>query len=211
MILNRAIAALAFVIFANVAVAEGVLKGDAAAGEALSASCAACHGADGNSLAPTFPKLAGLGERYLLKQMKDIRDGRRPVALMAGQVDNMTDQQLANIAAFYDSHERTSGTADPDLVKLGRKIYLAGVAERKVAACSGCHSPSGKGNGPGGYPGLAGQHADYVQQQLEMFRLGYEDESGRTNGGDSKIMRTIAFGLSDLEIKAVASYVSGLQ
>ena len=79
MILNRAIAALAFVIFANVAVAEGVLKGDAAAGEALSASCAACHGADGNSLAPTFPKLAGLGERYLLKQMKDIRDGRRPV------------------------------------------------------------------------------------------------------------------------------------
>jgi cytochrome c553 len=96
-------------------------------------------------------------------------------------------------------------------VKLGRKIYLAGVAERKVAACSGCHSPSGKGNGPGGYPGLAGQHADYVAQQLEMFRLGYEDESGRTNGGDSMIMRTIAFGLSDLEIKAVASYVSGLQ
>jgi cytochrome c553 len=173
MIFNRAIAALAFFLFANAAVADGVLKGDAAAGEALSASCAACHGVDGNSLAPTFPKLAGLGERYLLKQMKDIRDGRRPVALMAGQVDNMTDQQLADIAAFYDSHER--------------------------------------GNAPGGYPGLAGQHADYVQQQLEMFRLGYEDESGRTNGGDSKIMRTIAFGLSDLEIKAVASYVSGLQ
>ena len=143
--------------------------------------------------------------------MKDIRDGRRPVALMAGQVDNMTDQQLAELAAFNESYEITSGTAYPDLVKLGRKIYLAGVSERKVAACSVCHSPSGKGNGPGGYPGLAGQHADYVQQQLEMFRLGYVDESGRTNGGDSKIMRTIAFGLSDLEIKAVASYVSGLQ
>ena len=207
----RAIAALAFFMSSTVSAADGVLKGDVAAGEALSASCAACHGTDGNSLAPTFPKLAGLGERYLLKQMKDIRDGRRPVALMAGQVDNMTDQQLADLAAFYDSHERTSGTADPDLVKLGRKIYLAGVAERKVAACSGCHSPSGKGNGPAGYPGLAGQHADYVQQQLEMFRLGYEDERGRTNGGDSKIMRTIAFGLSDLEIKAVASYVAGLQ
>jgi cytochrome c553 len=187
------------------------MKGDAGAGEALVASCTACHGADGNSLAPTFPKLAGLGERYLLKQMKDIRDGRRPVALMAGQVDNMTDQQLADIAAFYDGQTRTSGTTDPELLALGRKVYLAGIAERKVAACSGCHSPSGKGNGPGGFPGLAGQHADYIAQQLEMFRLGYEDESGRTNGGDSMIMRTIAFGLSDLEIKAVASYVSGLQ
>ena len=62
-------------------------------------------------------------------------------ALMAGQVDNMTDQQLADIAAFYDAQERTSGTTDPDLVKLGRKVYLAGIAERKVAACSGCHSP----------------------------------------------------------------------
>jgi cytochrome c553 len=143
--------------------------------------------------------------------MKDIRDGRRPVALMAGQVDNMTDQQLADIAAFYDSQERTSGTADPELVELGRKVYLAGITDRKVAACSGCHSPSGKGNGPGGFPGLSGQHADYIEQQLKMFRLGYEDESGRTNGGDSKIMRTIAFGLSDLEIKAVASYVAGLQ
>jgi cytochrome c553 len=211
MIFNRAIATLALLMAANVALAGGVMKGDAAAGEALVGSCAACHGADGNSLAPTFPKLAGLGERYLLKQMKDIRDGRRPVALMAGQVDNMTDQQLADIAAFYDGQERTAGTTDPDLVKLGRKVYLAGIADRKVAACSGCHSPSGKGNGPGGYPALAGQHADYVAQQLEMFRLGYEDESGRTNGGDSKIMRTIAFGLSDLEIKAVASYVAGLQ
>jgi cytochrome c553 len=144
MIFNRAIATLALLMAANVALAGGVMKGDAAAGEALVGSCAACHGADGNSLAPTFPKLAGLGERYLLKQMKDIRDGRRPVALMAGQVDNMTDQQLADIAAFYDAQDRTAGTTDPDLVKLGRKVYLAGIAERKVAACSGCHSPSGK-------------------------------------------------------------------
>ncbi|MDB3934078.1 cytochrome c4 [Luminiphilus sp.] len=211
MIFNRAIVAVAFLVAASTSLADGVMKGDAAAGEALVASCTACHGADGNSLAPTFPKLAGLGERYLLKQMKDIRDGRRPVALMAGQVDNMTDQQLADIAAFYDAQTRTLGTTDPELLALGRKVYLAGIAERKVAACSGCHSPSGKGNGPGGFPGLAGQHADYIAQQLEMFRLGYEHESGRTNGGDSMIMRTIAFGLSDLEIKAVASYVAGLQ
>ena len=185
--------------------------GDATAGQSKSAICAACHGVDGNSAVPNFPKLAGLGEKYLLKQMKDIRDGRRPVAAMAGQVDNMTDQDLADIAAFYDAKERTSEMADEDLVALGRKVYMSGIMERKVAACSGCHSPSGKGNGPAGFPGLAGQHADYIAAQLKMFRTGYESPEGRTNDGDSKIMRTTAFELSDLEIKAVASYASGLK
>ena len=122
--------------------AAGVIKGDAVAGEGKAVTCGACHGVDGNSAVPNFPKLAGLGEKYLLKQMKDIRDGRRPVAAMAGQVDNMTDQDLADIAAFYDAKERTSEMADEDLVALGRKVYMSGIMERKVAACSGCHSPS---------------------------------------------------------------------
>jgi len=190
--------------------AAGV-KGDAAAGEAKAVTCGACHGVDGNSVVPTFPKLAGLGEKYLLKQMKDIRDGRRPVAVMAGQVDNMSDQDLADIAAFYDQKARTSEMADEDLVAMGRSIYMSGIMDRKVAACSGCHSPTGKGNAPGGFPALAGQHADYIATQLTMFRKGYEDPAGRTNDGDSKIMRTTAFELSDLEIKAVASYASGLK
>jgi cytochrome c553 len=191
--------------------AAGVIEGDAVAGEGKAVTCGACHGVDGNSAVPNFPKLAGLGEKYLLKQMKDIRDGRRPVASMAGQVDNMTDQDLADIAAFYDAKERTSEMADEDLVALGRKVYMSGIMERKVAACSGCHSPSGKGNGPAGFPGLAGQHADYIAAQLKMFRTGYESPEGRTNDGDSKIMRTTAFELSDLEIKAVASYASGFK
>jgi len=135
--------------------AAGV-KGDAAAGEAKAVTCGACHGVDGNSAVPTFPKLAGLGEKYLLKQMKDIRDGRRPVAVMAGQVDNMSDQDLADIAAFYDQKARTSEMADEDLVAMGRSIYMSGIMDRKVAACSGCHSPTGKGNAPGGFPALAG-------------------------------------------------------
>ena len=185
--------------------------GDAEAGQAKAATCVACHGVDGNSAVPTFPKLSGLGHKYLLKQMQDIRDGRRPVALMAGQVDNMTDQDLSDIAAFYDAQPRTGGTADPDKVSLGRKVYLGGIAERQVPACSGCHSPTGNGNGPAGYPGLAGQHADYVAAQLKMFRKGYEDPAGRTNGGDAKIMRTTAFRMSDMEIEAVASYIAGLQ
>ena len=199
--------ALALVLAGNQAMAGG----DAEAGQAKAATCVACHGVDGNSAVPTFPKLAGLGHKYLLKQMKDIRDGRRPVALMAGQVDNMSDQDLADIAAFYDAQPRTGGMADPDKVALGRKVYLAGIAERQVPACSGCHSPTGNGNGPAGYPSLGGQHAEYIAGQLKMFRKGYEDPTGRTNGGEAKIMRTTAFRMSDMEIEAVASYIAGLQ
>ncbi|PLW70849.1 c-type cytochrome [Pseudohalioglobus lutimaris] len=185
--------------------------GDAAVGKEMAVTCSACHGADGNSAVPTFPKLAGLGEKYLLKQLKDIRDGARPVPTMVGQVDNMSDQDLANIAAFYAAQPRSGGQADPSLVALGEKVYRAGVAERNVAACSACHSPTGKGNAPAGFPALAGQHADYIAAQLRSYRKGYEDESGRTNDGDIMIMRTNAFGLSDKEIDAVASYASGLK
>ena len=184
--------------------------GNAEAGQVKAATCVACHGIDGNSAVPTFPKLAGLGHKYLLKQMKDIRDSRRPVALMAGQVDNMSDEDLADIAAFYNTQSRTGSTADADKVSVGRKIYLAGIADRQVPACSGCHSPTGNGNGPAGYPALGGQHAEYIASQLKMFRKGYEDPAGRTNGGDAKIMRTTAFRMSDMEIDAVASYIAGL-
>ena len=185
--------------------------GDAEAGQVKAATCVACHGVDGNSAVPTFPKLAGLGHKYLLKQMQDIRDGRRPVALMAGQVDNMTDEDLSDIAVFYDAQERSGGMSDPDKVALGKKVYLAGIADRQVPACSGCHSPTGNGNSLAGYPSLGGQHAEYIASQLKMFRKGYEDPTGRTNGGDARIMRTTAFRMSDMEIEAVASYIAGLQ
>ena len=183
--------------------------GDAAAGKNLAVACGACHGADGNGMSP-FPKLAGQGEKYLLKQMQDIRDGARSVPTMAGQVDNMSDAQLADIAAFYASQTMSGGQTEEDKLELGKKIYRAGVAERKVAACAACHSPTGKGNAPAGYPALAGQHAQYIADQLRAYRQGYEDPAGRTNDGETKIMRTNAFGLSDMEIEAVASYISGL-
>jgi cytochrome c553 len=191
--------------------ATAVMSGDAVVGKDQSASCSACHGADGNSAAPSFPNLAGQGERYLLKQMQDIRGGARPVPTMAGQLDGKSDQELANMAAFFSSQPVSGGQTDPDLLELGRKVYRAGVAERKVAACSACHSPTGKGNAPAGFPALAGQHAEYIALQLKMYRKGYEDESGRTNDGDAKIMRTTAFGLSDKEIEAVSSYIAGLR
>jgi cytochrome c553 len=191
--------------------ADAALSGDAAAGKDAIAVCSACHGLDGNSAVPTFPKLAGQGERYLLKQLRDIRDGARPVPTMAGQLDGKSEQELANIAAYYASQAASGGQTDPALLELGEKVYRAGVADRKVAACSACHSPTGKGNAPAGFPALSGQHAEYIAAQLKMYRKGYEDETGRTNDGDAKIMRTTAFGLSDLEIEAVSSYIAGLK
>ncbi len=190
--------------------ADASLVGDAAAGKAQTAVCGACHGADGNSAVPTFPKLAGQGEKYLLKQLKDIRDGARPVPTMAGQLDGKSNQDLADIAAYFASQSRSGGQTDPALLALGETVYRSGIPERKVAACSACHSPTGSGNAPAGFPALAGQHAEYVAAQLIAYRKGYEDETGRTNDGDIRIMRTNAFGLSDKEIQAVASYVAGL-
>ncbi|MCB1843935.1 MAG: cytochrome c4 [Halioglobus sp.] len=190
--------------------AEVKPAGDAEAGKSLTVTCAACHGPDGNGASP-FPKLAGQGEKYLYKQMRDIRDGARLVPTMVGQVDNKTDQELADIAAFYAAQTMSAGQTDPALLELGKKVYRSGVAERGVPACTACHSPLGKGNSPAGYPALAGQHAQYVADSLRAYRKGYEDASGRTNDGDAKIMRKTAFGLSDKEIEAVASYVAGLQ
>ncbi len=184
-------------------------EGDAAAGKAQTTVCAACHGADGNSSAP-FPKLAGQGEKYLYKQLQDVRDGARVIPTMIGQLDGKSDQDLADIAAYYASQAATGGQTDPELLALGQKVYRAGVAERNVAACTACHSPTGAGNAPAGYPALSGQHAQYVADQLRAYRKGNEDPAGRTNDGDTRIMRSNAAGLTDKEIEAVASYVAGL-
>ena len=198
--------------------------GDAAAGKNKVAACAACHGADGNSAAPNFPKLAGQNERYLVKQLKDIQCGAlsveeqkklkclpRPVPTMAGQLDSFNDQDLADIAAFFASQGASGGQAKEALVAKGGEIYRAGLASKGVAACTACHSPTGKGNAPAGFPRLAGQHADYIAAQLKAFRASADgDASGRSNDGETMMMRDIAFRLSDADIEAVSSYISGL-
>lgn len=193
-------------VVAACALAGNVLAaGNAEAGKAKSVACAACHGADGNSLAPTFPKLAGQHESYLLKQLKDIKSGARSVPTMAGQLDAMSEQDLADIAAHFAAQAATQGVAKEELVELGESVYRAGIREKGVAACTACHSPTGAGNGPAKYPMLSGQHADYIAAQLRAFR---NDE--RTNDGDTRIMRDVAARLSDRELDAVASYASGL-
>lgn len=197
--------------------------GDAASGKDKAAACVACHGQGGNSSVPTFPKLAGQNERYLLKQLQDIQCGflseeqqkaekcaARSVPTMAGQLDNFDDQDLADIAAYYASQTGSVGQAKADLVAKGEEVYRAGIRSKGVAACTGCHSPTGSGNAPAGYPALSGQHAEYIEAQLKAFRAAADGLPGRSNDGDTKIMRDVARLLSDSEIAAVASYISGL-
>lgn len=188
--------------------------GDAEAGKALTAVCAACHGADGNSALGNFPKLAGQGEKYLVKQLQDIKSGDRVVVEMTGMLTAMDDSQLADIAAYYASQAIQVGNANPDLVALGESLYKAGNAKTGVPACIGCHSVNGTGNSVGGFPALGGQHADYTAAALTKFQKGYRAQApsaeARMNDGDAKIMRSIAFNLKDFEIEALASYIQGL-
>ena len=194
---------------------SGALAGDAAAGKGKTLVCSACHGADGNSAAATFPKLAGQNEKYLIKQMMDINSGARPVPTMAGQLDNMSAEDIGNIAAFYAGQTNSGGQTSAELLELGQKVYRAGVSARGVAACAACHSPRGGGNAPAGFPALAGQHADYIADQLRRFRIGAENTleqnpAARTNDGDGRMMRDVAAGMSDNQIEAVSSYIAGL-
>lgn len=187
--------------------------GDAEAGKGKAAVCAGCHGADGNSMIANFPKIAGQSARYTIKQLADIKSGARPVPEMAGIVSTMSDQDFADLAAFYEKLTPKVGKANPDLVELGQKIYRAGNADSGVAACAACHGATGQGMPAAGYPALSGQHAAYTEKQLKAFRAaGREDEAGarRENDGESKMMRGTAARLSDAEIKAVSSYINGL-
>lgn len=198
---------LTSLLLSNAALA---LEGNASAGKSKSAACAACHGADGNSPAPSFPKLAGQGERYLIKQIKDIQSGARPVPMMAGQTDNLSDQDIADISAYYASKTSTVGQADPALLKKGEAIYRGGIAERGVPACSACHSPTGAGMAAAGFPKLGGQYAEYTSAQLKAFRAAMDGREGRDNDGEAKVMRMIAFKMSDAEIEAVSNFIQGL-
>ena len=185
--------------------ASTAVVGDAAAGQAKTAVCGACHGPDGNSMAPNFPKLAGQGDRYLLKQLHEIKDGKRQVLEMTGLLANLNDQDLADIAAYYSSQKGSVGAADPALVAQGEALFRGGNLEKGMPACIGCHSPDGQGLAAAGFPHLGGQHASYIEKQLTDFR-----EGDRTNDGDSMIMRGIAAKLSNKDIKALASYIQGL-
>ncbi|MEX0942833.1 MAG: c-type cytochrome [Pseudomonadales bacterium] len=183
-----------------------IAAGDPERGAALNTVCTACHGADGNSPAPSFPSIAGQGEAYLAKQMREMKSGARSPGAMAGIMDMVPDGDIDDLAAYYATQERKVGAARPELVALGETIYRAGIKRKNIAACTACHSPQGQGVDAATFPALAGQWPEYTEAQLKAFRDGE-----RHNDGDAKMMRMTAMDLSDREIAAVASYLYGLR
>lgn len=181
--------------------------GDAAAGQAKSAVCAACHGADGNSVVPNWPKLAGQHAQYMTRQVTLIKSGARVVPEMAGVVPGLTDQDIADLSAWFASQQSVGGVADEATLTLGERIFRAGNAESGVPACMSCHGPAGEGNPLAVYPALAGQHAVYTANMLTRFRAG---EHWGEGDAPSQVMNGAAAELSDEEIAAVASYIQGL-
>jgi cytochrome c553 len=178
-------------------------QGNAEAGKQKSATCAACHGADGNSPLDQFPKIAGQVPGYVAGQLHSFQSQERNNAIMMGMVGSLSDQDMADIDAFYASQEMSTGSISADQeveARAGESIYRGGIAEFSVPACMGCHGPSGSGIAPN-FPRLAGQHAAYIEAQLLAFKSGT-----RSN----PIMQTIAFPLSAEQIKQLALYISAL-
>ena len=179
--------------------------GDPTAGKTKSATCAACHNADGNSANNQYPKLAGQSADYLLKQLQEYKSGARVNPIMVGMVAPLSPQDMEDLAAFYSSQQVARSAADPALKPVGEAIFRGGNLTSGVAACAACHGAVGAGNPAARFPALAGQHASYVEAQLKAFR------AMERNNDAGQMMRGVAAKMTDPEIKAVASYVQGLQ
>lgn len=186
-------------------------KADPAKGKQIAETvCVACHGADGNSVIPANPRLAGQHPEYLLKQLRNFKPkGSEPAErvnpIMAGMVASLSDDDMRNLAAYFSAQKPAGDTANGSRasIELGQKLWRAGDAATGVPACAACHGPAGAGL-PAQFPRLAGQHAEYTETQLKAFRA-----MERTNDPNS-MMRTIALRMTDPQIKAVADYAAGL-
>lgn len=185
-------------------VGETQVPGDPAKGEVIVGKvCVGCHGADGNSVVPMFPKLAGQAPEYILKQLTDFKNKRRVNDTMAPIVAVLSSEDMASLALYFSAKQPVPGTVkDTTLIEAGKKIYTDGNPGAGVPACAGCHGATGKGTDR--FPRLAGQHIDYVVTQLGLFARGE-----RKN--DKRAMQAIADRLSDEEVKAVAEYIASMQ
>ena len=186
-------------------------KPDPAKGEAIVKQvCVACHAADGNSVAPANPKLAGQFPEYLHKQLVDFKakDGKKPLrqsAVMNGMVANLSESDMGNLAAYFSGQKlKPAAASDKDLAAQGQKLWRGGSAAQGIPACEGCHGPAGAGI-PAQYPRLAGQYSDYLAAQLKAFRDGVR--ANDPNG----MMRGVAAHLTDRNIRALAEYAAGLR
>ncbi|MEM6514128.1 MAG: c-type cytochrome [Pseudomonadota bacterium] len=187
--------------------AQSLVDGDPKAGEDKSLACAACHGANGISVNPEWPNLAGQHAGYIEVQLHAFKEMKRVNALMNGQAMILSDQDMKDLAVYFEAMDApVQEVADPGLVARGESIYRGGVQENKAAACIACHGPTGKGNPAANYPVLAGQHATYTAKTLRDYA---SDE--RQSGEPAYMMQEIAKALSEEDIVAVSAYVQGLQ
>ncbi len=178
--------------------------GNAEAGKAKAATCAACHGADGNAPVAMYPKLAGQHADYLVKQLKDFKSGARKDPIMMGMVMGLSDEDMADIAAHYQSLPVTEGSTPEDAVAIAKPLYQGGDSKRNMASCMSCHGPRGNGAGLAKFPKISSQNEAYVVAQLKKFR------SGERANDPQKMMVDTAKSLTDAEIDALAKYLVGL-
>lgn len=186
------------------AASENKSTGHADAGKTKSAICASCHGTDGNSVVPSFPKLAGQQPGYNTKQLQDFKSDERSDATMKGMVAALSEQDMLDLDAYYASIAPTTGqlnTEQQEDALKGEAIFRAGVAEFSVSPCMACHGPDGQGVQPM-FPRLAGQHATYIEKQLLDFKSGARKDT---------MMSPIAFPLSSEQIKQLALYISVIE
>ncbi|HET8807934.1 MAG TPA: c-type cytochrome [Methylophaga sp.] len=194
-------------VVAGLALSNSILviaAGDISAGKEKSAVCVACHAADGNSLSPDFPKLAGQHASYLAKQLADFKSGKRENAIMYPIAQALSEQDMLDLAAYFSSQEIAPGAVSTEYLEAGRKLYRGGNAASGVPACMACHGPNGKGIPSAKWPMLSSQYSKYIESQLYKFAKG--ERANDPNG----MMRDIAKRMTDEEIKAVSAYVSGL-
>ncbi len=192
-------------VLAALCIAGSAEAGDAATGAQKAAVCMACHGANGNSINPEWPNLAGQHEGYVAEQLANFKQGARTNPLMSPMAAALTDTDMQDLGAHFAQQTPAGLEADPSNWKAGEKLYRGGDAERGLPACIACHGPQGKGNAPARYPALRAQHAVYAYNQLRAYSAG----TRVTPGND--IMQVVASKLTDEEMRALASYLQGLR
>lgn len=187
---------------------DNLVGGDAKAGEAKAAVCAACHGPAGNSVNPEWPKLAGQHAGYTVAQLKafkqPMQESPRYNPIMSGQAQALNEQDMLDLAAYFAAQQKQPGAADPALIEKGERIYRGGIPEDGVPGCIACHGPAGNGNAAALFPSIGGQHATYIVNQLKLYAAGER----RTDA--NQMMRNIASSMSEDDMRAVASYIQGL-
>ena len=199
--------AVGVVSMALAAQAADKLVGNAAAGQSeVMMVCAACHGADGNSTNPQYPKLAGQHADYIEHQLESFQKGRRTNSIMSGMAAMLTQQQIADVAAYFSQQKTAPGPVDTDQVALGKSIYEDGVPAVGLPGCQSCHGPKGLGDAAKLVPHIAGQHAQYVVQVL----TGWHNGQAWGDGPHAKLALSVGQKLTVAQIHAIAAYVQGL-